>query len=78
MLPGFPELIEGKTNLPVRIGKVMIAANRLHNSAKFAAAVGLAVSRFNQVHQVPLQISSGSPLMMRITSKVKELYQEYF
>ncbi|MCK5215809.1 MAG: cell division protein FtsA [Candidatus Omnitrophica bacterium] len=78
MLPGLPELIEGKTNLPVKVGKVTIAANRLHNSAKFAAAVGLAVARFNQVHQSPLQMSSGSPLMTRITLKVKELYQEYF
>lgn len=77
LLPGLIELIEQKMNVRLKMGKLTIASNSLHNPAIFSAVVGLAMG------SQPAGGASLSPAeqqkgLKTIAHRLKELYYEYF
>ncbi|MCR4336434.1 MAG: cell division protein FtsA [Candidatus Omnitrophica bacterium] len=76
MLPGLPECIEEATHLPVRIGKIQMEMKRLHHSAKYASAVGLAYIGLEKHGRTKPAVEK--PWPQRVSHKMRELYQEYF
>jgi cell division protein FtsA len=75
LLPGAIERIEERVNLPVRMGA---STPGLHNSAVFAASIGLA--RMHYLKKIGEGIGIKTPLNFKdkIVNSVKELCQEYF
>ena len=79
LLPGLAEHIEKVTNLPVKMGKINIAAKRLHNASKYMAAVGLSQSILKDARpDVPASAGRQFGWTSRLANKAKEIYLEYF
>jgi len=78
LLSGLPERIEKETEFPVKIGRIHLAVRRIHNSAKFSSAVGLALAGLNKACGRPVQSDERAGWTAHFVNKVKELYQEYF
>jgi cell division protein FtsA len=78
LLPGLEERVEQMTKLPVKLGKVDLAINRLQNAVRYSSAVGLAQLGWEKTSGLGVQTDSRSPWTVRIVNKVKDLYQEYF
>jgi len=78
LLQGLPEHIEQITNLPVRMGQVKFSKRRLHNTATFSSAVGLAQLGLDISGGVKFQHPKREQKMHQWINKIKELYQEYF
>lgn len=78
LLPGLAEHIETVTKLPVKMGNINIAVKRLHNAAKYAAAIGLA----QRLVKEPAEEAASSPpsknFVQHLANKAKEIYLEYF
>jgi len=74
LLTGLPELVEKSTNVPVKLGKVVIASQKMGNAVKYGAAVGLCLRGMRQGRQYTVKGNGHAGWI----NKVKELYQEYF
>jgi len=77
-LTGLAERLEQQILVPVVLGKVNIAIRKLHNSSKYAAAVGLAQEGFRKSLGTSSLSNSSATGINQLVNKVKELYQEYF
>ncbi len=78
LLPGLPECVEEHIRLPVKIGSIRISSRRLHNAAKFIAAIGLAQSGIYKASGDGGNSDGKSYGAARIAQKVKEIYLDYF
>ena len=78
LLAGLLERIEQGTNLLVHLGKINCAGTPLNNAAVFSASVGLARLGFTKTWAYNLANSQYLHWRQSLSSRIKELYQEYF
>lgn len=78
LLPGLEERIEQDVKIPVKVGKINITTKRFPYAAKYCAAVGLAQSGMAYAGGFFPSEDVSTSLKQKISSKVVELYQEYF
>jgi cell division protein FtsA len=78
LLSGLMEHIEKKLSVPTQLTKLHLESKHLNNPAVYAASIGLA-SRVSQESLSSL-FSPGQKgsVFHKLTSRLKELYQEYF
>jgi len=78
LISGLAERLEKETGLAVKMAKINFAARRMHNAAKFLAAVGLAHAGFDKSFGLLVMRHQQSDWMKGCTDRIKELYEEYF
>jgi cell division protein FtsA len=79
LLPGLIERIEKDINLPVRLGKFQsLSPQQPVNAALFSSVIGLAQSGFKKDFEHSALTSEEGHWTKRFSSRVRELYQEYF
>jgi cell division protein FtsA len=79
LLPGFIERIGQDINAPIRLGKMQLALHKkLNHTALFSSVVGLAQSGYKRTFRYSFSANGHQHWTKNITSRVKELYQEYF
>ncbi len=78
LLSGLLERIERQTQLPVRIGKVNRAVNRLNSPAIYCASVGLAQKFSKRSLEDLLPGSRPKTPLDNLSHRINEWYQEYF
>jgi cell division protein FtsA len=77
LLPGLIEEFEKQVNFSSNLGKIVtLPSVVLENAAVFSSAIGLALE--GSVKSNPYSFNEGAHWAKQLTSKVKELYQEYF
>lgn len=78
LLSGFLEHLEQKIALPTQMVKIAVEAKHLNNPAVYAGSIGLA-SRMAEEGRSPLfAMRHQGPLVSKIKTRLRELYQEYF
>jgi len=78
LLPGLLEHVEQATGMTVKFGKIALLNKRLNHASRYASAVGLAQGGLRRSSDFGEHEYAHSNWAAAFSSKVKELYQEYF
>jgi cell division protein FtsA len=79
LLAGLIERIGQDMKVPVKLGQMNMSAHKtLSHTALFSSVVGLAQSGFKQSFRYSISPDDQQPWTKAFTSRVRELYQEYF
>lgn len=78
LLSGLIERVEKTVNLPSRIGKIRVEAAAINHAPVFTASVGLTQMGFLKFVDRPLSPQAPKNLVVNMSNRVRELYEEYF
>jgi len=79
LLPGLIERIGQDMEIPVKLGQMNLSVHKtLSHTALFSSVVGLAQSGFKKSFRYSIASNQHEHWTKHFTSRVKELYQEYF